>query len=291
MEGAAPAGFAEEVKDDVADETDALADGLFVDLVGGGFKGPVDEHGAADDVFARDEAPEAAVEALGAVVAHGEDLAGRDDEVAVLNVVGEFVGPACGDLIVGAGRNGGKVVAVGLEGVLGVVVGDGHAGVGFVLRDAVEVDDAVAEMDLVARDADGALDEEEVGFAGFEEDDDVAAADVAIEDEGRPFCGRSEGDAVDEDVVADEEGLDHRGRGDLEVLEDEGHDEETDGEDGADGGEGLERGLGMVLLLGRFEVVRFGGYGVGQDGLSGDAGISVSPMGAEVENAARWFPQ
>ena len=35
----------------------------------------------------------------------------------------------------------------------------------------------------------------------------------------------------------------HGGGGDLEVLEDEGQDEEADGEDGADGGEGLERGF------------------------------------------------
>ncbi len=266
MERAAPAGFAEEVNDDVADEADALADGLLVDLVGWGFKGPVDEHGAANDVFAWDEAPETTVEALGAVVSHGEDLTGRDDEVAILNSAGKLVGPACGDLVVGARGDGGKVVAVGLEGVLGVVVRDGHASEGFVLGDSVEVDDSVAEVDLVAGDADGALDEEEIGFAGFEEDDDVAATDFAVEDEGRPFCGRGEGDAVDEDMVADEEGLDHRGGGNLEVLEDEGHDKEADGEDGADGGEGLEWGLCAVLLLGGFEVVRFGGYGVGQDG-------------------------
>ena len=138
--------------------------------------------------------------------------------------------------------------------MLGIVVGGGHAGVGFVLRDAVEVDDSVAEVDVVAGNADGAFDEEEVGLAGFEEDDDVAATDVAIEDEGRPFCGRREGDAIHQDVVADEQRLDHRRGGDFEVLEDEGHDEETDGEDGADGGEGFEWGLGLVLLLGRFQI-------------------------------------
>ena len=266
MERSLPACLVEDVEEDVAHEADALADALLVDLVGGGFEGPVDEHGTAYDVFAGNEAPETAVEAFGAVVAHGEDFAGRNDEVAVDDVVGEFVGPAGGDLIVGAGRDGGKVVAIGVEGVLGVVVGGGHAGLGLVLRDAVEVDDAVAEMDAVAGNADGALDEEEVGFAGFEEDDDVAAADVAIEGEGRPFCRRGEGDAVDEDVVADEERLDHRGGGDLEVLEDEGHDEETDGEDGADGGEGLEWGLGSVLL-GGCDLVWFGCHGVGQKGL------------------------
>jgi hypothetical protein len=121
-------------------------------------------------------------------------------------------------------------------------------------------------MDFVAGKSDGSLDEEEIGLAGFEEDDDVAAVDVAIEDEGRPFCGRGESDAIDQNVVADEEGLDHRGGGNLEVLEDEGHDEETDGEDGADGGEGFERGLGLILLLGGLQIVRFGRYGVGQDG-------------------------
>src|SRR6266576_832825 len=154
MEGALPACLVEDVEEDVAHEADAFADGLFVDLVGGGFKGPVDEHGAAYDVFSGDEAPETAVEAFGAVVAHGEDLAGRNDEVAVDDVVGEIVGPACGDLVVGSGRDGGKIVAIRVEGVRGVVVGGGHAGLGFVLRDAVEVDDAVAEMEMISGNAD-----------------------------------------------------------------------------------------------------------------------------------------
>src|SRR5271170_6208900 len=160
MEGALPACLVEDVDEDVGHEADALADALLVDLVGGGFKGPVDEHGTAHDVFARDEAPETTVEAFGAVVAHGEDLAGRNDKVAVDDVVGELVGPACGDLIVRAGWDGGKVVAVGVEGVLGIVVGGGHAGLRLVLRDAVKVDDAVAEVNAVAGDTNGAFDEE-----------------------------------------------------------------------------------------------------------------------------------
>ncbi len=137
-----------------------------------------------------------------------------------------------------------------------------------VLCDAVEVDDAVAEVDAVSGDADGALDEEEIRLAGLEEDDDVAAADVAIVGERRPLCGRSEGDAVDQDVIADEQCLHHGGGGDLEVLEDEGHHEETDGEDGADGGEGLERSLGLLLL----DDVWGGGFGCG------DIGQDSSPV-------------
>ena len=51
------------------------------------------------------------------------------------------------------------------------------------------------------------------GLAGLEEDDDVAAVDVAVEGEGHPLGRRSEGDAVDEDVVADEQGLLHGAEG------------------------------------------------------------------------------
>ena len=269
MERTLPSCFVEDVDENVAHEAETIAYALLVDLVGGGLERPVDEEGSAYDVFARDEAPVAAIEAFGAVVAHGEDFAGGDDEVAVLDVAGEFVGPAGGDVAVVVGGDGGKVVAVGIEGVLGIVVVDGHAGVWLVLRDAVEVDDAVAEMDAVAGDADGALDEEEIRLAGLEEDDDVAALDVAIEGERRPLGWRGEGDAVDEDVVADEEGVDHRGRGDLEVLEDEGHDEETDGEDGADGGEGLEWSFGLFLLG------DVGGGGFGCDGFGQDSSPQI----------------
>src|ERR1035437_5341592 len=93
VEGAVPAGLVEDVQEDVAHEGDAVADRLLVDLVGGRLEGPVDVHGAADDIFAGDESPEAAVERLGAVVAHGEDGARGYDKFAVDDVVGQVVGP------------------------------------------------------------------------------------------------------------------------------------------------------------------------------------------------------
>src|SRR5579864_6690235 len=93
VEGSVPASLVEDMEEDVAHKGQAVADGLLVDLVGGSFKGPVDEHGAADDVFARDESPEAAVERLGAIVAHGKHRAVGDDEFAILDVVGQVVGP------------------------------------------------------------------------------------------------------------------------------------------------------------------------------------------------------
>jgi hypothetical protein len=267
VEGAAPAGAIEDVEDDVADEGDAVAHGGLVGLLGGGVEGPVDEHRAAHDVFLRDEAPVAAVEAFGAVVAHGEDVAGRNDEVVALDVRGEVLTPELGELGVGAGRDGGEVVAVGIVGVVEVAVFGGHAGVGFGLGDSVEVNDAVAEVDVIAGEADGTLDEDEVRGFGVRlvKDDDVTVLDGAVVDEGCPFGGRREGGAVDNDVVADEEGLLHGGGGDFEVLEDEPHDEEADDEDGADGGEGLERGLGGLGCKG------LAGLGV----FNGDGGLEL----------------
>ena len=94
--------------------------------------------------------------------------------------------------VVGIGRDAGEVVAVEIEGVLGVAVVDGHGGVRLILGDAVEVYDAVAQMDAVAGEADAALDQIEVGGlgVGLEEDNDVAAADVAMVDEGSPVRWR-----------------------------------------------------------------------------------------------------
>ena len=265
MEGALPACLVEDVDKDVAHEAQTFADALLVDLVGGGFKGPIDEHGAAYNIFAWNEPPETPIEAFGAVVAHGKDFAGRNDEVAVDDVVGEIVGPACSDLIVGTGGYCGKVIAIGVESVLGVAVVGGHSGLRLVLGDAIKIDDAVAKVDTVAWNADGALDEEEVRLARLEEDNDVSAADVTIESEWRPLCGRGERDAVYEDVVADEQRLDHGCGRNLEVLENKGHDEQTDRKDGANGGEGLEWSFGAILL-GCFEIVHFGCCCVGQDG-------------------------
>ena len=108
---------------------------------------------------------------------------------------------------------------------------------------------------------------------GLEEDDDVAAADVAVVDEGRPVRWRRERDAIDQDVVADQQRLLHGGGGDLKVLKDEGHDEETEGEDKAYGGERLKRGLAVLHLglgggCGDGLFVGGGGWYVVQDSVS-----------------------
>lgn len=98
------------------------------------------------------------------------------------------------------------------------------------------------EMNPVAGDGDGALDEVDLGWVrrdgvGFEKDDDVAALHGAVVHEGGPPGGRSKSDPVRDDVIADEQGVLHGAGGNAEVLEDEAKDEKTDDQDDAHGRE------------------------------------------------------
>ena len=112
MEGSVPAGVGEEVGELVEGEGGFVGEGGLVVLIVGGFEGPVDEEWAADEIGAVDESPVAAVEAVGAVVAHDEEAVGRDDEVFALNVGGKIEGPLGGDAGDVGGGHGGEVVAV-----------------------------------------------------------------------------------------------------------------------------------------------------------------------------------
>src|ERR1700760_2562294 len=78
-----------------------------------GDEGPVDEERASHDVFSRHEAPVAAVEAVQPVVAHGEVVAGRYDEIAVLDVIGQVILPGGGDALSLGSRYVGELVAIG----------------------------------------------------------------------------------------------------------------------------------------------------------------------------------
>ena len=117
----------------------------------------------------------------------------------------------------------GEVVAEGV-GRAGAV-----DGVGFVEGMAVDVDVAVAEAEVVAGEADDALDEVHGGVDGVVEDDDVAAMDGGGGEEGgRVWIFEAEVLFVDEEEVADEEGGFHGCGGDAEGLDGEGDDEESD---------------------------------------------------------------
>ena len=96
VKGSTPAGVAEKVRHDVDEECGALSNADFVYLIFGRFERPVDEKRTPQNILFRDESPVAAVEAVGAVIAHGEVMAGRNDYVSVFDVRGQCDGPGWG---------------------------------------------------------------------------------------------------------------------------------------------------------------------------------------------------
>src|ERR1044071_2417861 len=228
---AAPARVAEKV----ADEAEAA-----LVLRGALVVRPDDEHGAADDEVARDGAPVAAVATVVAVVAHHE-VVGFGDAVGAADAV-DGIRPGTA---LAARRVAAVIDGVGLFGLrplrgetlqLGLVVA--HRAVArldavFGQEPAVDVDVAPFDLDGLARQADDALDEERLvlddllggdGLGRVLEDDDVAAADVALREEGE-VRARPEDELIDEEAVADVYRVLHRGRGDFGRLRDEGHEE------------------------------------------------------------------
>ncbi len=113
---------------------------------------------------------------------------------------------------------------------------------------AVDEDLLVLHLDGVAGLADHALDEILARVDGVDEDDDVAATrirelDDALAEDRQPDAVAQ---LVDQDVVADLQGLEHRARGDLERLHQEGADEERQEErDRERLGILADRGLGL----------------------------------------------
>ena len=203
-------------------------------------KGEVDEERFAYYCLARYEAPVAAVFAVVAVVAHDEVVAGRDDEVAVVDKAAHADPPMGVDLGVGA-LKAGKVVAevIGRSGAVD--------GVGF--GEGVAVDEylAGAETKAIAGQADDALNQMQRGVDGVVEDDDVAAMDGGRGKEaGGSVCARYSL-LVDEEEVSDEECGLHRFGGDAEWLGAEGDDEDRDDDEVE---EGLERGEDAGLVVG-----------------------------------------
>src|ERR1700722_8034413 len=243
MEGSAPAGLIEEVKNYVGIELELVAHSFFLVLIVGFDKRPVNEERGADDVSPGDKAPIAPVEADGAVIAHGEVAAGRNHEVFSLDVIGEVEGPGWRNVSALRWRDGGKIIA---EGKIVAVVR--HGRLGLRLRLAIEEDYAVAQVDPIAGNADDPLHQVEVGLAGFEKDDDVAAANIAIVDKRGPLRARREGGGVHQHMVAHQQSLFHGGRGNLEILKNEGQGKESDDQHRTDGSKCFQRRLFGCLL-------------------------------------------
>src|SRR5215210_1449559 len=161
--------------------------------------GPVDEEGAPLDQVGGQRPPEPRVVGVVAVVAHAEVVAGRHGERTVVVPHHEaWIAEGVGVLVHGVAR-----------------IFD---------RLAVDVELRVDDLDRVAAHGDAALDEVERRVLRRAEDDDVAALDTAERQQAplRPGGPGAVDEPVDEEVVADQEGVLHGAARDVEGLDDEG---------------------------------------------------------------------
>ena len=175
VEEAVPAGAGVEVAQGVKHAGEGSAESAVGVVGGGGADGPVDDHGAAHDGVAIDEAPVAAVEAVVAVVAEGEVVVRRDDQFGADDVVENVVGPFGADAEAEELTVGGREIVA--EGIFeGGVVDD----VRLVERRAVDVNALVDDADVISGKTDDALDVVLVIVEWKFEDDDVTAVDRAV---------------------------------------------------------------------------------------------------------------
>src|SRR5438477_1478917 len=151
LESSSPAGLVEEMHDHFAHEKETIAPGSLEVLPIRSFKRPVDKHRPPDNIFLGNKSPVAAVQTHSAVVAHGEVMAGRYDDVLALNIRREIDHPVRRNVGIIGRRYCRKIVAVGVHGI--AVMQD----VRFVQRLAVAVDDPVAQVDPVSGDPDDPL--------------------------------------------------------------------------------------------------------------------------------------
>ena len=265
VEHAAPAGACREMHQSVEDADDALGEGGLSIVGAVRIDGPIDQKWAAHDGVAIDESPVAAVEAVIAIIAHGEIFVWRHDQFVALNVVPDIVSPFGLD-----GRSE-KLVGDGRECVVQrIVAGRGIVDdVRLVEQFSVDVDLLIDDFEVVAGEADDALHEVRMILIRKFEDDDVAALETAV---GKklvvPLAAAAKDELVDEQVIADEQGAFHGLRRNFEGLNNE-----TGAEEGEDDGDEQrfeifgERGLIQVYVSRRRFGFRDRGHRFWRDGL------------------------
>src|SRR4029077_9212267 len=107
-ESAFPPSHVKEMQHHVPEEANPVTHAFLKVLIRRRFKGPVNEHGSADDVVLGNKTPVAAVVADVAMVAHGEVAVGRYDKIAIFNVLRQSQFPFRSRVTVVRRRHAGK---------------------------------------------------------------------------------------------------------------------------------------------------------------------------------------
>ena len=199
----------------------------------GSVERPVVEERPADDVFSRNKSPIARIETVVPVVAHHEIFAGGNHQVAILDDNWENQRPMTRVSRRAAGYGGTEGNSSRKSEWFSGVVGSAW---GCAWATPLMITMPLRRWRWSPGTRNEALDQEQVGIAGLEEHDNVAALRLAVVDQRHPFGRRRERDAIDDQMIAHQQGLLHRTGGDDEVLGEKGEDEQAHDQHGTDAG-------------------------------------------------------
>src|SRR3569833_3039238 len=234
VERALPARVSKEVQRHMRNPGDIVANAGLLKFTFSGLERPVIEERPAHDILARDKAPISRVEAVVAIVAHHKELPGWNDEITIYNVTWKFISPCVRSagvrVAVSYRRNGRKFIKERGEVCLCC-----RLRVRIRMLLAVDVDDSIVKMKMIARNSDLPLHQEQnrrfavcVDRPRFDEDHDVATFRFAIVNEWHPLAWRCQRDAINNEMVADKKRLLHRAGRDHKVLCKKGENEKAD---------------------------------------------------------------
>src|ERR1700733_7733056 len=193
-------------------------------IVRAGFHRPVDNYGPAHDCVAANESPVAAVPTMVAIVSHREIIIRGNDKLALSDVVIYVGGPfGAYHWIVNLASDRRKIVA---KWIVAARIVDS---VRLNEHRAIHVNFLISNPNPIARHTDDALHVVLMVIIGKLENDHVAAADFAVGQKMLvPGAVSAKNKFVNQEIIADKKSAFHRGRRNLECLDDKGRAEKYD---------------------------------------------------------------
>src|SRR2546423_5694283 len=235
VEHSPPAGLGWKVNNYMDNEFGAFPQRGALVLVFRSFERPISEKWPANNIFLWNEAPIAAIKADLPVISHAKVIAFGNDQVITLNMILHNEGPIESHIRPGQLRIYRRKLIT-----IRIVQMSQQLHIWLIERHAITVNNAIAQMNAVARNADNAFYHmKSLGLRG-EKYHDVAVLNFSIRKQRAYIAGLTRGrEPVYKDMIADQQGVFHRAGRNLESLHYKRNNEESRNQDRGNAGNGF----------------------------------------------------